>query len=148
MQCNNNYNGRSIAESCVSKFNCDDKLLLAAAIFVKNVSFFHILSLPLSTAPDGPPTYFDLVVVNSTAIEALWELPAIGVRNGIIRGYKLFVQSSGRDIRNITIPNNETLAYIVGGLERATQYTLSVLAYTVADGPRSIHLTAVTLCKV
>ena len=87
-------------------------------------------------------------MVNSTAIEALWELPAINVRNGIIRGYKLFVQSSGRDIRNITIPNNETLVYIVGGLERATQYTLSVLAYTVADGPRSIHLTAATLCKV
>ena len=71
------------------------------------------------------------------------------MRNGIIRGYKLFVQSSGRDIiRNITITNNQTLAYIVGGLERATPYTFSILAYTVADGPRSIHLTAVTLCEV
>ena len=87
------------------------------------------------------------MVVNSTAIEALWELPAIDVRNGIIRGYKLFVQSSGRDIRNITIPNNQTLAYIVSGLQRATLYTFSILAYTVADGPRSIFLTATTLCK-
>ena len=102
----------------------------------------------MSIAPDGPPTSFDLVVINSTAIEALWELPAIGVRNGIIRGYKLFVQSGGRYIRNITIPGGETLAYIVGGLERETPYTLSVLAYTVVDGPRSIHLTAVTLCKL
>ena len=50
-------------------------------------------------------------------------------------------------MRNITIPNNSTLAYIVGGLERATPYAISVLAYTVADGPRSIYLTAITLCK-
>ena len=86
-------------------------------------------------------------MINSTAVEALWELPDISVRNGIIRGYKLFVQSRGRDIRNITITNNQTLAYIVGGLEQSTPYTFSILAYTVADGPRSIHLTAVTLCK-
>ena len=102
----------------------------------------------MSTAPDGPPTSFHLVVVNGTAIEAMWELPEINVRNGIIRGYKLFIQSGSRDIRNITITNNQTLAYIVGGLERATPYTFSILAYTVADGPRSIHLTAATLCKL
>lgn len=86
-------------------------------------------------------------MINSTAIEALWELPEIDARNGIIRGFKLFVQSMGRDIRNVTITNNQTLAYIVGGLQRSTPYTFSILAYTVADGPRSIHLTAVTLCK-
>ena len=105
-------------------------------------------SIPVSAAPDGPPTSFNLVVINGTAIEALWELPGISVRNGIIRGYKLSIQSRSRDIRNITITNNQTLAYIVGGLERATPYTFSILAYTVADGPRSIHLTAVTLCEV
>ena len=113
-----------------------------------NITLDTIPTLPVYTAPDGPPTSFNLVVVNSTAIEALWELPEINVRNGIIRGYKLFVQSSGKDIRNVTIMNNETLAYIVGGLERATPYTFSILAYTVADGPRSIYLTAATLCEV
>ena len=40
------------------------------------------------------------------------------------------------------------MAYIVGGLERATPYTFSILAYTVADEPRSIHLTAITLRKI
>ena len=108
---------------------------------------YYTLYIPVSAAPDGPPTSFDLVVINSTAIEALWELPGYSVRNGIIRGYKLFVQSQGRDIKNITITNNQTLAYIVGGLKRGTPYTFSILAYTVADGPRSIHLTAITLCE-
>ena len=100
-------------------------------------------------APTGPPTSFDLEVINATAIEAMWNLPGIYVRNGFIRGYKLFVQTrDGTTIRNITIPDNDTMAYIVGGLERATPYTFSILAYTVADGPRSIHLTAVTLRKI
>ena len=101
----------------------------------------------MCSAPDGPPTSFHLEVINSTAIEASWELPGVNVRNGIIRGYKLFVQSGGRVVRNITIANNQTLAYIVSGLERATPDTFSILAYPVADGPRSIHLTAATLCK-
>lgn len=101
----------------------------------------------LPIAPTGPPTSFNLVVINSSAIEATWELPAFNVRNGIIRGYKLFVQIGRMNVRNITIRNNGTLAYIVSGLQRATAYTLSVLAYTVADGPKSIHLTVVTLCK-
>ena len=99
-------------------------------------------------APTGPPTSFNLVAINTTAIEAMWELPSANLRNGFIRGYKLFVTSRGMSVRNITIPNNATLGYIVGGLERATPYTFSVLAYTVADGPRSIHLTAITLCKL
>ena len=88
-------------------------------------------------------------MINSTAIEATWNLPGIYVRNGFIRGYKLFVLTrNGTTIRNITIPDNDTMAYIVGRLERATPYTFSILAYTVADGPRSIHLTAVTLRKI
>ena len=99
-------------------------------------------------APTGPPTSFNLVAINTTAIEAMWELPSANLRNGFIRGYKLFVTSRGMSVRNITIPNNATLGYIVGGLERATPYTFSVLAYTVADGPKSIHLTAITLRKL
>ena len=77
----------------------------------------------------------------------MWELPSINNRNGFIRGYRLFVQRVGGEAWNITIPDNTTLAYIVGGLQKNTHYTFSVLAYTVADGPKSIHLTAATLCE-
>ena len=48
----------------------------------------------------------------------------------------------------IIIPNNVTDVYIVGGLEHATSYRFSVLAYTrIGDGPRTIHLTITTLRK-
>ena len=41
--------------------------------------------------------------------------------------------------------------YLIGGLKPSTSYTVSVLAYTVGDGPRSIRLTGTTndetVCK-
>ena len=41
--------------------------------------------------------------------------------------------------------------YLIKGLKPSTSYIVSVLAYTVGDGPRSIHLTGATnderVCK-
>ena len=90
-----------------------------------------------------------MVAINRSAIEVQWELPPLDSRGGIIRGYKLFVQpATGVEEMLINIPNNATDVYIVGGLEQATSYRFSVLAYTrVGDGPRSIHLTIATLSK-
>ncbi len=42
------------------------------------------------------------------------------------------------------IQGNMTDVYILSKLRPGTGYVCSILAYTVADGPRSIHLTAVT----
>ena len=101
----------------------------------------------LVSAPNSAPEDFHVIAINSSAIQAQWELPPLDSRNGIIRGYKLFVQlASGGKEMLINIPNNATDVYIVGGLELATSYRFSVLAYTsVGDGPRSIHLTITTL---
>ena len=97
-----------------------------------------------STAPSGPPSQFHIEAINETAIEAQWDLPGRYERNGIIRGYRLFVLTGDLVVKVINITNNNTLVYIIGGLEPSTAYTVSMLAYTVADGPKSIHLTAVT----
>ena len=99
----------------------------------------------MHVAPDGPPSLFNIEAINETAIEALWGLPARNVRNGIIRGYKLFVQAKGREERTMNITNSSTQAYIISGLQPRTAYTISVLAYNAAgDGPRSIRLTTIT----
>ena len=89
-----------------------------------------------------------MVAINRTAIEAEWDLPPIDFRGGFILGYKLFIQSTnGGAERTIDITDNSTV-YVVEGLQPATEYRLSVLAYTsVGDGPRSIHLTLSTLSK-
>lgn len=102
--------------------------------------------LPISAAPTGPPTSFHVVVLNSTAVEVQYDLPLFILRNGIIRGYKIFVEradGSGDEL-TFNVTGNTTLAYIIRGLEPETAYIFSVLAYTVDDGPRSIHLTAIT----
>ena len=112
----------------------------------------HSSSLPLSpspfshlTEPTGPPTSFHVVVLNTTAIEVQWNLPLFQLRNGIIRGYRLFIQQEGEEQeRTINIVGNDTTEYIISGLEPGTAYIVSALAYTVGDGPRSIHLTVST----
>ena len=99
-----------------------------------------------SAAPTGPPTSFHVVVLNSTAVEVQYNLPLFQLRNGIVRGYKIFVEpvDGSKDELVFDIMDNTTLAYIIKGLKPATAYIFSMLAYTVADGPRSIHLTAIT----
>ena len=100
-----------------------------------------------SVAPTGAPTQFHVVVLNSTSIEVQYELPTIDSRNGIIRGFKIFVEEAGSGDGSemvFDVMGNSSLAYIVTGLKPATAYIFSMLAYTVADGPRGIHLTAIT----
>jgi hypothetical protein len=84
--------------------------------------------------------------LNSTATEVQYDLPPIDSRNGIIRGFKIFTQEAGGDGSEMVIDvmGNSSLAYIVTGLKPATAYSFSMLAYTVADGPRTISLTAIT----
>ena len=101
------------------------------------------------TAPTSAPSNFHVEVLNTTAIEIEWYLPPYSSRGGIIRGYKLFYRPTNvtRETE-INIRDNQTDAYIVGGLQPATSYRFSVLAYTsVGNGPRSIHLTVATLSK-
>ena len=89
-----------------------------------------------------------MVAINRTAIQADWDLPPDGYRGGLILGYRLYIQSLDSGVEwTINITDNSTV-YIVGGLQPATEYRLSVLAYTnVGDGPRSIYLTVSTLSK-
>ena len=81
-----------------------------------------------------------------------WQLPEVQKRNGFIRGYKLFVQLINGEETLVNITNNATTEFIVTDLDPSTQYVVSVLAYTVGDGPRSIHLTVQTnsenICKL
>ena len=73
-------------------------------------------------------------------------------RNGVIRGFKLFVQPAlGGEEMLFEVVGNQTTEFIVSNLTASTEYVVSALAYTVGDGPRSIHLTVTTnseeICK-
>ena len=104
----------------------------------------HWPSTTCTTEPTGPPTAFHAVVLNSTAIEVQWNLPLSNLRNGFIRGYKFFVQRENQEEKTYDIRSSRTTKVILFRLDPGTAYIVSVLAYTVGDGPRSIHLMVIT----
>ena len=78
----------------------------------------------------------------STSVTASWQLPPKDSRNGIIQGFKLFInrKRSGDkpDVQFIDVFNASLYTKTVTGLQGSTEYELQVLAYTSAgDGPKS-----------
>ena len=78
----------------------------------------------------------------SNSVTALWDLPPLGSRNGMIKGFKLFINRKGsEDKANVQLVNASNTSFYtktVTGLQESTEYELQVLAYTSAgDGPRS-----------
>lgn len=100
------------------------------------------LSVSMYTAPDVSVTNFHITILNSTAVEAIWRLPrsTIGI-NGVVRGFKIYVDKVNGSRRVITVEGDMIQAYIITDVESSAQYYFSMLIYnTVADGPRSILL--------
>ena len=78
----------------------------------------------------------------STSVTASWKLPPLDSRNGIIKGFKLFINMKGSsdkpDIQLIDVSNASVYTKTVTGLQESTKYELQVLAHTSAgDGPKS-----------
>ena len=82
----------------------------------------------------------------SSSVTASWQLPPADSRNGIIRGFKLFIkrkQSGDKpDVQLIDVSQTSVYTKTVTGLQESTEYELQVLAYTSAgDGPKSfVHI--------
>lgn len=68
-------------------------------------------------------------------------LPPADSRNGIITGFKLFYEKIvpvGSPTSVLPIHDGEILTSKVTGLEKSTEYSFQVLAFTsVGDGPKS-----------
>ena len=78
----------------------------------------------------------------SVSVTAVWLLPPKDSRNGIIRGFKLFINRKGSgdkpDVQLIDVSNALVYTKTVTGLQESTEYELQVLAFTSAgDGPQS-----------
>ncbi|KAL9950681.1 hypothetical protein ACROYT_G043216 [Oculina patagonica] len=92
--------------------------------------------------PSKAPDSFSVTASTSTSISVSWQLPPVGFRNGVIRGFKLFYKKKGSSALQNTITINSTCGAIlskdVTGLEKYTEYEFQVLAFTsVGDGPKS-----------
>ena len=78
-------------------------------------------------------------------MEVTWSPPsptAFGV-NGVIRGYKLFVDKVNGTKRVINITDTASRVYLLTDLEQSATYRFGIVMYTVADGPMSVKLTVI-----
>ena len=90
--------------------------------------------------PSQPPSNFSLNAKSSTSIEASWQLPPVGSRNGNIKGFTLFYKEEGFTGSQTEVPINSTSTLVkdVTGLAKYTVYEFQVLAFTsVGNGPKS-----------
>lgn len=95
------------------------------------------------SAPVCSPTLMSVRNISSTCIRVTWTpLPSGKCRNGIVRGYKILYNNTKTGERfDIKISDNVTTTVNVTGLNKYTEYSFQILAYTVKDGPRSSRMT-------
>ena len=107
--------------------------------------------LSVLTAPEGPPTNFHVVVLNSTAVEVFWDAPLRNLQNGEILGYIVSVLPQGGTESQYDFPTNSTdfeVAKLIGGLAPSTTYSFSAIAYNRAGhSPRTIYLRTATFAE-
>ncbi|XP_068675598.1 cell adhesion molecule DSCAML1-like [Montipora foliosa] len=92
--------------------------------------------------PSKGPSEFMVTAITSTIVTAAWQLPPTDSRNGVIKGFKLFIDRIGSDekpdVQLIDVSNASVYTKNVTGLQEFTEYELQVLAYTsVGNGPKS-----------
>ncbi|XP_068675968.1 uncharacterized protein [Montipora foliosa] len=100
----------------------------------------------MEDAPSKPPSGFIVNVSTSSSVTASWQLPPADSRNGIIRGFKLFINrretGDKPDVQVIDVSKTSVYTKTITGLQESTEYELQVLAYTSAgDGPKGfVHV--------
>ncbi|XP_020911637.1 receptor-type tyrosine-protein phosphatase F, partial [Exaiptasia diaphana] len=107
---------------------------------VGNEKGYSSPSLPIKEQPDAPPTNFKATAVSSTSIRLTWGLPAIGKRNGVIKGFRISYCKINDCPTRIAkqLRNNSTLTHVFDKLDMFTKYSFKILAYTSeGNGPYS-----------
>jgi len=102
--------------------------------------FFIVIFIAfIYLAPTCSPTLTSVIATSSTSVVLSWSpLPNTKCRNGVLRGYRVVykqIQRGSIEYKNIT--SSSTITTDVSGLDKYTEYSFQVLAYTVKDGPWS-----------
>lgn len=97
--------------------------------------------------PSLPPESIICTPISSQSLQLTWEDPPIEGRNGLIQGYKLKYQQQPKEGIEAELEEENELAFepviklimsksaILHGLQKWTNYSLSLLAFTtVGDG--------------
>ncbi|KAH9405058.1 Roundabout 1 [Tyrophagus putrescentiae] len=96
----------------------------------------------LEDVPSAPPNSIKAQPVTSSSALVSWQPPPPEHLNGMLLGYKLFVQGTYTPYNiNLTI-NANTTSYLLRNLSSETEYVIQILAFTtMGNGPPSSPLT-------
>ncbi|KAG5313831.1 DSCL protein, partial [Acromyrmex insinuator] len=101
----------------------------------------------LEDVPSSPPQDVRCTALSSTSLQVSWESPPDSSLNGILKGYKVMWENMDALTESVKPEMKITTALTVGlhGLEKYTNYSIQVLAYTrTGDGIASSPLYCVT----
>ena len=87
----------------------------------------------LNVVPTKAPRRFTVNATTSTSVVASWELPPVGSRNGIIKGFHLDFKRKDSDSSSIVlIESPSILNMTLSSLDKFTEYEFQVSAFTSA----------------
>lgn len=93
--------------------------------------------------PSAPPQDITCTSPSSTSILVSWAPPPVEFQNGVITGYSIQYSSTegNKESKRIDGIPAESSQYLLEGLDKWTEYGLTVRAQTEAgDGPESLQL--------
>ena len=86
--------------------------------------------------PTGAPQNVNVTIINSSALQVLWDAPVFEEQNGLIRFYQLLITEIERETQ-LSITVADELKAIVSDLHALYSYQVQVAASTVEIGPFS-----------
>ncbi|KAG5318479.1 DSCL protein, partial [Acromyrmex heyeri] len=107
----------------------------------------EVVASTLEDVPSSPPQDVRCTALSSTSLQVSWESPPDSSLNGILKGYKVMWENMDALTESVKPEMKITTALTVGlhGLEKYTNYSIQVLAYTrTGDGIASSPLYCVT----
>ena len=100
--------------------------------------------IAITTAPTSAPTNIEAHQLNSTSVLISWRSPLAQYRNGIIRGYYIYVEFTPVNISETSFQyTTQDQHLLIDNLKPNVMYACGVAAYTVGRGPFSEPLTIV-----
>ena len=95
------------------------------------------LFLPGLTAPSAAVQGLSGVNTSSTSLHISWEPPPSDDQNGVIRSYNISYGPGAGDVSTYTHTTAQNTSIELSGLEKFTEYSVTVRAFTIAVGPGS-----------
>ncbi len=95
--------------------------------------------------PSAPPANISVSATAVDTISITWGEVPEQERNGIVRGYKVYVKNAEQFVEHESVVNASVTTLEVSNLVHDTYYCVQLLAYTVADGALSACVNVTTL---